>query len=443
MEAVGVHVFAGGFSGGVKRVFNVRHQLERHGFGLESAERAWGVPTINGDKWPTKKCDFIYGNPRCTGFSTVNFGCSETAHGPESEPTRDAWEFMEFSLGKAPVAVWESVCGAYTNVGRPLINQFVQMCKEKKYRVAHVLLTGHSFGNCQNRRRYFFVAYRNGLKFNVEAPDIPASLPTLWTTIGHMRDRETAVMNPTDTDYTHNSHVRLTPNELQSLPHLPTGMDLNRLGEYAAHLLPVELQVAWRARLSNEPFSRHSVYRTGWCLPCPVLTSSCGRLIHPKHDRGLTVGELSVIMGWGDRIPVGQNPFAQLAKGVVPSVGEWLARQVKLCLNDHWGDEEWSSTYENGEWVGEDSTGHQEKVIDLRKYYNANVCEPDHPDALYRHRLNVDRRTGNLGETWESFAAKSRRAGGSGGVRLDGSSSSRSILVDEPEEEVLTEVRGG
>jgi len=43
-RALGVHVFAGGFTAGVKRVFEVDAQLEVHGLGVRTAEEIWEVP---------------------------------------------------------------------------------------------------------------------------------------------------------------------------------------------------------------------------------------------------------------------------------------------------------------------------------------------------------------------------------------------------------------
>jgi hypothetical protein len=84
------------------------------------------------------------------------------------------------------------------------------------------------------------------------------------------------------------------------------------------------------------------------------------------------VGELSAIMGWPmGVIPVGPNPVGQIAKGVVPAVGEWLARQVQHYLQDDWGAEDWESTYDakQGCWVGQHLADKPtEKVFNLSHY---------------------------------------------------------------------------
>ena len=74
--AVGVHVFAGGFSYGVSKQHKVACQLETHNFALDTASQVFGVETFNHKKadWPHINADWCFGNPRCTGFSTITAG---------------------------------------------------------------------------------------------------------------------------------------------------------------------------------------------------------------------------------------------------------------------------------------------------------------------------------------------------------------------------------
>ena len=104
---VGIHVFAGGFTLGVQEVMNVETQLEAHGpFGQASAEQIVKVEWIN-DKaanWPDVTADFAFGNPRCTGFSTITAGYDEGTHGAWAKQTCDIHQLCEYAeIGRAHV----------------------------------------------------------------------------------------------------------------------------------------------------------------------------------------------------------------------------------------------------------------------------------------------------------------------------------------------------
>ena len=100
-------------------------------------------------------------------------------------------------------------------------------------------------------------------------------------------------------------------------------------------------------------------------------------------------------MGW-DMAPVGKNPIAEIAKGVVPAVGQWLAEQAELYLDDAWGDEDWESRYDNreGEWVGRDTTGELEKTFILTEYVPPWRSWDAYPESAivpkYQHYLGRD-----------------------------------------------------
>jgi len=87
----------------------------------------------------------------------------------------------------------------------------------------------------------------------------------------------------------------------------------------------------------------------------PVIAGSCGRFVHPDFDRGCTVREMARLLGWPEwMVPVGPDPWSQIGKGIVPSVGTWLAEQVDRALDGYWGDTDWESKYDDklGEWTG-------------------------------------------------------------------------------------------
>lgn len=391
-KAVGVHVFAGGFSMGVKRVMDVHAQLERGAFGRETVEQVVGLPFVMADdkntrSWPRisgQDAQLCYGNPRCTGFSTITSGYDETTHGPWAKQTCDIHELCEYAAGHYDVVVWESVQQAY-KVGKPLVDHLVrEHFRPRGYRIAHLFLNAASFGNMQMRRRYFFVAYRDDRNFNVTPPVITTRMPTTWDAIGHLRDRETHECETmgANIEYDFDSYVRLVPEEKDMVKRLWNSWNPNMIGRWVPDLLPEKWQRTWENRISDMPFSMHTIHRIGWLSPFPTIHSSTSRAIHPELDRPLTIGELATGMGWDD-IPRGRDPVPQIAKGIVPGVGEWLARQAVDYLDDAWGSEDFESTYDpvRCEWVGGDSTGKLEKTFDLTSYVGTQLDPSEYPVA--------------------------------------------------------------
>lgn len=403
--AVGIHVFAGGFTLGVQAAgFNVECQLESHNFGRESVEALCKIPFVNhqdGPKaWPKMTGQFAFGNPRCTGFSTITGGYDEQAHGAWSKPTQDIHQFCEYAAGKFDIAVWESVQPTFTT-GRSLLDYLRdKIFKPKRYRIAHIMLNAASFGNQQMRKRYFFVAYRDDRNFNVTPPEIPLYAPTAYDAIWHLRNRPTReahLFSNHDLSYDFDSYHKLTDEEKLMVPYLPNGWNQNLLARYKLSALPERLQDKYHFRTSEMPFSMHCIYRMNWLTPHPTIHSSAVRFIHPEHNRPLTVGELATAMGWPPgMIPSGPRPVSQLAKGIVPAVGTWLAEQVERYLDNAWGEEDWQSSYDqySGEWVGEaNCNGAVEKIFNLSSYVSTYFDRERYSDVnpIQMHRHDVAR----------------------------------------------------
>lgn len=409
LKGVGIHVFAGGFTEGIQRAgHQVDTQLEVHGFGLDTARAMCNINPINcpAKEWPNVDAQFAFGNPRCTGFSTITSGYDDTVHGPWAKQTCDIHELCNYAAGRYDVVVWESVQQAYTKAGRPLVDYLVtDVFAPKHYRVAHLLLNAASFGNTQQRKRYFFVAYRDCFKFNVEPPTLPDRALFLYDAIWGRRERVTRAGDTfsQEHDYDEDTYVQLTPDEWHCVPSMPNGWCANLLARYHFDALPPKWQDTWTFRSSDIPFSMHTISRLNWLRPSPTLHSSAGRWLHPDLNRPLTVGELAAMMGW-KRIPVGPNPIAQMAKGICPEVGEWLGRQIELCLTNSWGDDDFESSYDDrtNEWVGRDTTGELVKEFDMTRYTN-KLFKPEffHAHArVPKHRFNQDI-VGNLRRPWK------------------------------------------
>jgi len=369
MKATGCHVFAGGFTMGVMAQMPVDGQLEVHGLGKETVTEQLGLPwheASDWQGWPSTNSDFLFSNPRCTGFSCMTSGLDETGHGPWSKPTKDIHQTCEYGVANnVPVICWESVQQAYS-VGRPLLDYLRDtIFIPKGYRICHLFLNAASFGNAQHRRRYFFLAHKTNLKFNVTPPPLLTHHTTVRDVI---MTEEFARYKPIEWKFTKkvrhtpDCYQRCTSHDQAIMPFLRYGECLNRMGNTREEVLRASdhLYDAWLSRNSEMPFSMHCIRRLDPDGACPTLTGSCFQNVHPEQNRTLTIRELARLMGWPSQYtPVGPKPFHEIGKGIVPAIGEWLAKQVRAMCNT-----EEDLEYVDGHFRQVDHLA-PEKVIDL------------------------------------------------------------------------------
>ena len=386
-RALGCHVFAGGFTMGVRHVMDVRAQLEIFDLGQKTVQ-AMGLEYARGTDWREwldrrdlyENVHFLFGNPRCTAFSCMTAGYSEEAHGAWAKQTKDVHDLCNFGVEVGfPVICWESVQQAYT-VGKELLDYLRDtLFQPNGYRVAHVFVNAASFGNAQHRKRYFFFAYKDDKNFNV----VPPELPDRHATVGDVICTDELMKIEAEefdfgkrVNYVGCSCRRMKSKVRAIVEFMPMRCGLTGMAKRHLDVLEEfspELARKWHERESNMPYSMHDAYRLDDEWVMPTIAGSCHRFIHPLIDRHLTVHELSILMGW-PKDPIGPLPFAQLAKGIVPVVGTWLAEQVIAYLNDDWGDEDWDSRYCNktNRWIGNDYAGHAikppEKVFNLTRW---------------------------------------------------------------------------
>jgi site-specific DNA-cytosine methylase len=234
-------------------------------------------------------------------------------------------------------------------------------------------LTAAAFKCCQNRRRYFFVAYKNDRNFNVCAPQLDEYRTVTRDVIEKYEGLKTTEFGKGES-YTDDSSRRLNVNEMVVVPHLDHGWSLNSFARHHTDMLPEKYKRIWDYRASEMPFSMHTIYRLPYDTFAPTMTSGCGKLIHPKFHRACTIRELASMMG-NDFTPVGPDPFGQIAKGICPAVGTWLAEQARMYLDDEWGSDDFASKYDAklGMFVDNDEARRSEhekvfKMTDFRPY---------------------------------------------------------------------------
>lgn len=338
MRAVGVHCFAGGFTQGVRRVAEVECQLETSDFGRHTVEQRLGIPVrVDPDgRWVgavERGIDMLYGNPRCTAFSCLSGGCSSRRRGPDAEPTVDIRQLCHYGRRhRATFIVWESVRQALS-VGRSLVEDEQRKFLAAGYDVTHLTMTTKNFNCAQNRRRYFFVASRTRLQI-LAPPSVRQ--PTLGDVVEPLLRRRVQEVKNLPRVFCTDPDVcpALNPDERAVTSLLHEGESLNALCRYRYEELerasPRYADICL-FRHSNLPFGLHGLRRLRWDAVCPTLHSGSKNWLHPRLDRKLSVAELAALMGW-ETTPLGLKAIEQIVKGIVPSVGEWLARCVEVSL---------------------------------------------------------------------------------------------------------------
>lgn len=398
LKALGIHVFAGGFTIGVKDVMDVTTHLEVHDFAARTAREVVGVNVHRSDaaKWPDAKefadHTLAFGNPRCTAFSCVTGGCDREAHGAFGKQTRDAIEFCQYASGNFDFVIWESVQQAYST-GKPLLDKlYTELFEPKGYKLCHLFVNAASFGNTQNRKRYFFVAYRDHFKFNVQPPPMLPYQPVLWDALAPFYEEDTVTQAGYSSSLTPNTSHHLFPDEITVMGKLPTGWNINSFAKHCQSQLPPKFKAVWDRRISEMPFSLHCMLRLDARKFSPTLFSGSRRYVHPFKNRGLTLAEFSSIMGWpAGMYPIGHDAVPQLAKGVVPAVGKWLAEQVLLSASGHWGTDDWESEYchKTSRWLGTNTADKKEKTINLSHWYPHNQDWSRFPDFVLKPFIPV------------------------------------------------------
>ena len=370
MKAVGSYIFAGGFTLGVEKHFEVLAHLEGDGaYGADSAALNWpDLPIFHGPKnWPLHlyrdAVDFVYCNPPCAIFSSMGIVTTRGKNAWRAAPRVGCWADCFSHLENLRPRAWalESVTNAYT-VGRELVDDYTRRALLMGYSVTHLLLDARWCGIPQSRKRFFLICHK------------PAKL----------------------TGYQHNWAPPPTVGEALSEVSTPGWVT-----EHRADLTAVLMKTPPGGRLSTYWELEHPGYETNLNAHGKVKgrpSFQDGRLdastytgayagdkrYHPTEHRLIGINEAKALCGYPEDFQLAGNPRgwgSLLARAVMPPVGAWLASAVKATLE------------------GPDVTSREELRVTL-----VDVREPDRPavdltadylDDRGRVRLKVRAATGD------------------------------------------------
>lgn len=328
LRAVGCYIFAGGFTVGVSKHFEVLAHLEDGPFGVATTRLNFpNLPIYERPaEWPiddlaARGVDFVYSNPPCAPWSRA---ADRRKLGSWELDPRLHCVIQDFGLVeklRPRVWCWESVRGAFTN-GRPLVDRLTKQAREMGYAVTYLYTDAQRHGIAQRRKRFFMVVHDVAIDF-----EMPRDRPV---TVGQAL---ATVRSPTLTPqmlredkkrwaYWHKLVKNTRPGE-------GTAETFNRL-----HADVVER--AAREKLERVP--KRPSFQEIRLDPEGVSYTMTGgmKLLHPAEDRFLSPEEYAALSSYPLRYKfAGSSPMAwygEIAKAVMPRVGEYLARMVAAAI---------------------------------------------------------------------------------------------------------------
>lgn len=316
LNAVGVSVFAGGFSLGVREYFNVLAHFEHGTYGHATAklnfpETEFRIGTENWLKPPLNEAvDFIFSNPPCAPWSSASHGRKIPWHkDPRLQLIKDI--FFLLPVLKPKVWAWESVCQAWTK-GRPFVERLIDAANKLGYSTTVVLLDAQYLGVAQKRRRFFLVIH------NVEIPWIMPDFSKILTS-GDVLD----TLDPGEFRFP------MSKRDIDLIPHVPPGQSLRGTFDKRAGDLSL-LERNKHGEIKGRPsFLSKRLHHD---LPAPTVIG--GALYHYKEDRLLTPNEISALSGFPPswKWPSAQAMTHEASRGVCPPVGMWLAANAAFGI---------------------------------------------------------------------------------------------------------------
>ena len=323
LTALGADIFAGGFSLGIQRAgFNVLAHFEENNYGLKTTNHNFpNLPVHVGfDSWPVddfkdKDIDLIFANPPCAAWSPAGH---TAAKGPDKwklDPRKDCTiRCMTLRTRLRPkIYVTESVTQAWTK-GREFFEPLMAEAAEEGYATTVLLHDAQWLGLPQCRKRVFFVFHRIG--FSVQAPNwAPPPVPLDF--LPEEPVGEAMIEKPHY--FTEKRIKKVKPGE--------------RLAKFWERTTPEEKRTRNAlGGLVGRPAFGH--VRLPVDRPGGATVGYC--IIHPTQHRFLSTEEIQLLSGFPADYhftPGGKNArAAEIARGVCPTVGEWLGKQCRAAI---------------------------------------------------------------------------------------------------------------
>lgn len=322
MKAVGVYIYAGGFSVGMKKAgFDVIAHLEDpEPYGKNIIRMNPGyfgdMPIHPFPRWEDYKPDVLFANPPCAPFSNAN----TRSFLPDSwkrDPRIACWHnTVEYIIkNEIPFAAIETVPQAYSKAPGLLV-QKAQELTFAEYNVTVFIHNAMFMGSCQDRPRLIMFASKYDLKF---APFWDEPLMTVGKKLEALKD----------VDMSSFPSVK-TPDKYKHV------VEVTEVGE--------RLRDSWERLNPEEGWERNDrgqvrgrpTFGVKKLNPDGQMVVIVGYdLIHPYEKRFVNHKEYAIL---GDYPTDYVFPWEKscvksfVARGVSASVGRWVGESAKLTL---------------------------------------------------------------------------------------------------------------
>lgn len=320
--AIGCNIFAGGFTLGVAKHFKVLGHLEHDTYGANVIKLNMPhIPLYQGtDQWPTRRDigqpHFIYSNPPCAVWSCAGAKCNAGSgwkNDPRVQRVYDSFNLID--RFRPNVWCWESVTQAFGK-GRDLVDELHRRAARMGYSTTALLIDAQWLGVPQTRRRFFMITHNIELRWQVPSFNERWRIDEVLRHVKPVR----ALIPPMP-----ESHTAL-------IRHTQPGRRLTDAFNEMRSDRQLENIVKRHGKMTGRPSFLHVRVRRD--RPSPTIIGPTRW--HWSQPRPLAINELQVLCGfpttwrWPD---IHTHEMANLmARGVLPPVGEWLARQVKRSL---------------------------------------------------------------------------------------------------------------
>lgn len=318
LRAIGANIFAGGFTLGVRRHFDVLMHLEHDGYGAAVSHANLGLPVVTDQTdWRrvlkeerVDRVDFLYSNPPCAIWSTASGVKRDWRLDPRLQRIRDIFELVD--VLEPTVWCWESVCQAFTR-GRDFVDELIGLAQRRGYSATYLFINARWHGVPQERKRFFLVLHKVAIDW--QAPDY-ALEPSAY---GAIRAVDPGEMKP----ITNKLHLKL-------LKKTKPGGSLRRT--FVEHFGEDESQLPRNRHGKVKDKPSFLIKRLPLEGPGGVVVGD--RICHPVEPRLLTINELKALCGFppGYDLRSRSGAASLLARGVMPPVGEWLAANVAAAV---------------------------------------------------------------------------------------------------------------
>lgn len=323
-DALGVFIYAGGFTLGVRNHFNVVAHLEDGPFGRATVKHNLPEIEINSTPGTWKETydalrgsiRLTFSNPPCAPWSMAGRAVAGN-RGLTNSDDRVKCVFQSYEVFesvRSDAWIWESVART-AQAGRPVIEQLAERGARRGYKTTVVVFEGMDLGIPQARKRTFVVQHNFHIEW--ERPNKPRRV---------VRDVLTEDLVFTDADM-----ASMSAAERAIIPHtIPGGSLRDTFNQIHDTPLVHPDRTVIRGRPS---FIRRRLH---WDRPSFTVVGG-PHLFHPDEDRILSVQEVAAICCYPKEysfIGSKNDRYAQIAKAVLPPAGEWIAGNIRRGLDE-------------------------------------------------------------------------------------------------------------